>query len=66
MQNFSFDTKLNKVDFEFDESQFKNEAEIVKAKVYIINKVNAIYCIILFCYVHLNPDIMCQQILVIL
>ena len=40
VQNFSFDTKLNKVDFVFKEDQFENKAQIVKIKEFIINKVN--------------------------
>ena len=42
MENFSFDN--GKVDFEFKKNQFENEAEIVKTKQFVINKVNIPKC----------------------
>ena len=39
MENFSFDTALNKIDFVFKENQFKDEAKIVKTKASVIDKV---------------------------
>ena len=40
MENFSFDTALNKIDFVFEENQFKDEAKIVKTKAFVITKVS--------------------------
>ena len=44
MENFSFDTALNKIDFVFRENKFMNEAQIVKTKETVIKKVNIPKC----------------------
>ena len=44
MEDFSFDTTLKKIDIEFDDSQFNNEAQIVKVTTGVIDQVNMTYC----------------------